>query len=114
MPNHVHALLALNDPSDIRRFLHGWKRMSSFAIRQWYADHAPRYFRDFGPVDKFWQPKSYIFNIHSNHKLVQKLEYIHLNPVRAGLVDKAEDWRWSSARWYLHHRSVGVPLSWVE
>jgi putative transposase len=88
--------------------------MSSFGIRQWYADHAPNYFRDFGPGERFWQPKSYTFHVYSEHKLIQKLEYMHLNPVRAGLVEKAEDWRWSSARWHLQHRSVGVPLSWIE
>lgn len=114
MPNHVHALLWMNEPGDVRRFLHGWKRMSSFSIRQWYADHAPKYCRDFGPGERFWQPKSYIFHVHSEHKLRQKLDYMHLNPVRAGLLERAEEWRWSSARWYLQLRSVGVPLSWVE
>src|SRR5437868_15255903 len=44
MPDHVHALIWLPDPRDLRRFLHGWKRMSSFAIRGWYAAHALRYF----------------------------------------------------------------------
>jgi hypothetical protein len=33
--------------------------------------------------------------------LRQKLDYIHYNPVRAGLVDHPEDWRYSSARNYL-------------
>ena len=35
MPDHVHALVWLSDPGDIIRFLHGWKRMSSFRIRGW-------------------------------------------------------------------------------
>ena len=114
MPNHVHALIWLPEPGDITRFLHGWKRMSSFRIRQWHAQQAPNYFQGFGPGDKFWQPKSYIFHIHSEAKLREKLDYMHLNPVRAGLVAKAEQWRWSSARWYIYRQSVGVPIAWVE
>ena len=114
MPNHVHALVWLPEPKDLTRFLHGWKRMSSFRIRQWYAEHASNYFADFGPGERFWQPKSYIFHIHSERKLQEKLDYMHLNPVRAGLVLKAEEWRWSSARWYLLRQTVGVPITWME
>lgn len=40
MPDHVHALIWLPNPEDLTRFLHGWKRMSSFRIREWYAAHA--------------------------------------------------------------------------
>jgi len=114
MPDHVHALIWLPESQTLRRFLHGWKRMSSYRIRQWYAAQAPHYFADFGPGDRFWQAKSYCFQIYSDAKLQQKLDYIHLNPVRAGLVLRATDWRWSSARWYLEHQSVGVPLTWVD
>ncbi len=38
---------------------------------------------------------------------------MHLNPVRAGLVEKATDWVWSSARYFEHGKSVGVPLEWI-
>jgi putative transposase len=38
---------------------------------------------------------------------------MHLNPVRAGLVQRAVDWRYSSARYYELGRSVGVPLEWM-
>jgi hypothetical protein len=34
-----------------------------------------------------------------------------LNPVRAGLVERAVDWTWSSARWYVQGKQVGVPIS---
>jgi putative transposase len=114
MPEHVHALIWLGDPRQITRFIHGWKRMSSFHIRQWYAHYAPHYFADFGPGDRFWQPKYYAFHIYSQRKLEEKLLYMHENPVRVGLVERAIDWRWSSARWYVLHRSVGVPITWIE
>ena len=38
---------------------------------------------------------------------------MHLNPVRAGLVEKAVDWAWSSARYFDSGKSVGVPLEWI-
>jgi putative transposase len=94
--------------------VHGWKRISSYRIRRWYAAEAPRYFNGFGQGDRFWQPKYYAFQIYELRKLEQKLAYIHENPVRAGLVARAVDWRWSSARWYFEQRSVGVPLHWVD
>jgi putative transposase len=114
MPDHVHALVWLPQPQDLARFLHGWKRMSSFRIRQWYAEKAPNYFTGFGPGERFWQPKSYVFHIYSEDKLREKLDYMHLNPVRAKLVQRAEDWRWGSARWYLCHQTVGVPINWPD
>jgi putative transposase len=60
MPNQVHALLWLPDPHHLPRCLHGWKRLSSHAIRRWYAEHVARYFEGFGPGKRFWQLKSYV------------------------------------------------------
>jgi putative transposase len=113
MPNHVHALVWMPQPDQFPRLVHGWKRMSSFRIRRWYAAHAPAYFQHFGAGDRFWQPKSYVFHLHSESKLREKLVYLHENPVRARLVARAVDWPWSSARWYEQHRSVGVPVQWI-
>jgi hypothetical protein len=63
--------------------------------------------------DPFWQRKYYAFQIYSRQKLEEKLTYNHLNPVRAVLVARAADWRWSSARHYKAGRTVGVPITWV-
>ena len=46
--------------------------------------------------------------------LEQLILYIHLNPVRAGLVCKACDWPFSSARWYEQGQSVSVPIQWID
>jgi putative transposase len=94
--------------------MHGWKRKSSFHIRNWYRHESARYFEGFGEGDCFWQPKYYSFEIYERAKLEEKLQYIHNNPVRAGLVEHATDWKWSSARWYEWRGSVGVPIKWVE
>jgi hypothetical protein len=50
---------------------------------------------------KFWQERYYDFNVWSEQKRVEKLRYIHRNPVMRGLVGRPEDWIWSSFRHYL-------------
>jgi putative transposase len=49
----------------------------------------------------FWQPRYYDFNVYTERKRIEKLKYMHRNPVRRGLVDRPEDWPWSSFRHYL-------------
>jgi putative transposase len=43
----------------------------------------------------------YDFNVHSEEKRIEKLRYIHRSPVTPGLVDRPEQWKWSSFRHYL-------------
>src|SRR5258708_19089491 len=45
------------------------------------------------PSSHIWQARFYDYNVRSRHKRVEKLRYIHRNPVRRGLVEKAEQWR---------------------
>lgn len=45
---------------------------------------------------RIWQPSFYDFNIYNEKKLRQKIEYIHWNPIRAGLCRLPEEWLWSS------------------
>ena len=45
-----------------------------------------------------WQTEKNVFSVFSEAKFMEKVNYIHLNPVRAGLVERATDYRWSSAR----------------
>ncbi|HEY0980902.1 MULTISPECIES: REP-associated tyrosine transposase [unclassified Schlesneria] len=114
MPDHVHALLWFPVTGQLSRFMHEWKRQSSLAIRKWYREEAPSYAASFGEGDRFWQPNYYAFQVHSRGKVEEKLRYMHLNPVRRRYVERAVEWRWSSARWYDEGRSVGVPIEWVE
>ena len=50
--------------------------------------------------NRFWQARFYDFNVWTEKKRVEKLRYIHRNPVARGLVASPEQWRWSSFRWY--------------
>jgi putative transposase len=51
---------------------------------------------------RFWQSRFYDFNLWGQQKEVEKLKYMHRNPVVRGLVASPEDWRWSSYRSYAH------------
>jgi putative transposase len=51
--------------------------------------------------ERFWQARFYDFNVWTQRKRIEKLRYIHRNPVTRGLVSSHEQWRWSSFRWYL-------------
>jgi putative transposase len=48
----------------------------------------------------FWQARYYDFNVYSAKKRIEKLRYMHRNPVKRGLADRPEDWRWSSFEHY--------------
>ncbi len=48
----------------------------------------------------FWQARFYDFNVWTEKKRIEKLRYIHRNPVARGLVASPEQWKWSSFRWY--------------
>src|SRR5271168_4927225 len=91
MPEHVHLLL-------------GEPHISSLAIAlQVLKQETSRKLKAINQ-EKFWQRRYYDFNVWSEEKRLEKLSYMHSNPVRRGLVEKPEDWPWSS---FLHH-AVGV------
>ena len=59
---------------------------------------APLHLTNDGP---FWQARYYDFNVWTEAKRIEKLRYIHRNPVKRGLVQSPEDWPWSSFRHYV-------------
>jgi putative transposase len=113
-PEHIHALVWLSETGELSNFVKEWKRQSSLAIRRWMAAELSSYTIRIGETDRFWQPKYYAFEIYEEAKLEAKLNYMHLNPVRRGFVQRAVDWKWSSARWYERRQTVGVPIEWVR
>ncbi|HEV2349771.1 MAG TPA: transposase [Terriglobia bacterium] len=52
---------------------------------------------------RLWQRRFYPFNVYSEKKRLEKLDYMHNNPVRRGLVKEPGDWPWSSWRFYYRH-----------
>jgi putative transposase len=61
--------------------------------------------------EPFWQARYHDFNVWSERKFVEKLRYIHRNPVKRGLVARPEDWRWSS---FLHYATGEVSVVEIE
>ena len=53
-----------------------------------------------GSPGHFWQKRYYDFNVRNYAQFVEKLRYLHRNPVKQGLCDRPEDWQWSSFRHY--------------
>jgi putative transposase len=89
MPEHVHLLVSEPERSSLAVALQMLKQVSS------------RMVRDRARGKAFWQKRYYDFNVWSESKRVEKLRYMHRNPVKRGLVENPEDWKWSSYRHYL-------------
>jgi putative transposase len=113
MPDHVHSIVWFPEIGDLSRFMKGWKQTSSLKLKALLRGLLPNYSKAFAPTDPFWQAKYYPFNLYSEKKAREKLNYMHLNPVTAGLVTRAVEWKWSSARYYELGEGVGVPLRWI-
>jgi putative transposase len=88
MPEHVHLLMSEPERAKL-----------SVALQMLKQNVARRLRSPEGGL--LWQPRYYDFNVWSDAKRVEKLRYIHRNPVKRGLVYSPEDWAWSSFRHYL-------------
>jgi|SRR5579863_71185 len=86
MPEHVHLLVS--EPERDTR---------ADAIKSLKQGVSRRLI---GDAEHFWQKRYYDFNLRNYPQFVEELRYIHRNPVKAGLCDRPEDWRWSSFRHY--------------
>jgi putative transposase len=113
MPDHVHAIVWFAAAGSLSPFMKSWKQTTSLRLKRVLRGVAPCYAAKIPPAEPFWQPKYYPFNLFTARKAREKLEYMHLNLVRAGLVDGASDWRWSSAAYYESAIDVGIPLEWI-
>jgi putative transposase len=120
MPEHCHLLIwpgALANPSRImqklsertanfilrnlrRNFVFPWcqKMLKQFELPPTVHHHAHY---------RVWQKRGYDMNIWSEKKRIEKMNYMHNNPVKRGLVAQPGDWPWSSWRfYYLEDRSI--------
>ncbi|MBW2062546.1 MAG: hypothetical protein JRI95_13435 [Deltaproteobacteria bacterium] len=83
---------------------------STRQIKKNMKTHYTSYTSAFDLKDPVWQRRYYDFNLYTEKKLIEKLKYMHKNPVRGGLVDRPEDWQFSSARFYMSGQSCGVKI----
>jgi putative transposase len=104
MPEHVHLLITeprRGTPSTAMQVLK--QRVSRRLRRKRRA--APRQLTlsfqgEEDTLPRFWQRRFYDFNVWSRKKKVEKLHYMHMNPLKRKLVDHPKDWPWSSFSFY--------------
>jgi putative transposase len=95
MPEHVHLIVSEPPGQPLSKAIASIKREVS---RQ--SEQTP-----------FWLPRYYDFNVFSAKKLVEKLRYIHRNPVTRSLAPKPEEYPWSSFRSYAFHEACPVTIT---
>lgn len=96
MPNHVHIIAVPSDEGGLRRTFR--------YVHRHYTGYINARLRVTGHL---WQGRFSSVAMDEPH-LVTALRYVALNPVRARLVAKPQDWRWSSTRAHLARRDDGV------
>ncbi|UCE60548.1 MAG: transposase [Phycisphaerales bacterium] len=127
MPEHVHLLLFpmpidADEPVRVSTVLHNLKqyvgRQGKEALRSIWRDC-----RSLGspPMDAwalgsgakpFWKTRAYDFNVTTEKTLLAKLDYVHKNPITRRLVERADQWVWSSYRYYEYDDDSVIAMDW--
>jgi len=110
MPEHVHLLFsepAKGTPSTVLQML---KQRVSRKLRYEMAQ-APLPVAEIAEkFRQFWQTRFYDFNVYSDSKKREKLDYMHRNPVARELVRRPQDWPWSSYLFYEKGEAGLIPI----
>lgn len=122
MPEHVHLLTyPLDEQPDLGRYLARIKQPFSRQTRIELEQHNPGLLKRLTVQERpgktcfrFWQEGAgFDRNIFSREALEASLNYIHMNPVKRRLCERATDWKWSSARYHeaapLHQQQDDLP-----
>ena len=126
MPTHLHAIFFDKDFDNhrLQTTLTDLRKFTGRSLSDFCREHMPPCFaetlRDRATADRerrFWQPSRHPEAVESERFWKQKLDYLHENPCRKGLVTRADHWRFSSASFYLsdgqQSRDVAVsPVDW--
>lgn len=115
MGNHWHLVLWPHEEGDVSRFMH---RLQTTHVRRYFQ----HYHDDRGGHLYQGRYKSFAVDGEDEHHLLVLLRYVEANPLRAGLVTRAEDWKWSSLRlWHLGEADklltpwpIERPANWLE
>jgi len=92
MPEHFHLLIS--EPQEVT------PSTVIQAVKLGFVQRLPSERQD-GPRH-IWQRRFYDFNVWTEQKRIEKLRYIHRNPVKRGLVKEPDQWEWSSFRCYAY------------
>ena len=118
MPEHIHLLVTEPEKGTCATVMQVLKQRVAHAPLPKRRRRDPRQRELFGEQARraFWQARFYDFNVWSTKKRVEKLRYMHRNPVKRRLVTSPEQWRWSSYRhyWLDEPGLVQVHVGWGE
>ena len=114
MPEHIHLLIsepAKGTPSTViqvlkqrvSRRLRRKRRAGTGQLNLIFASGSDS-------LPRFWQRRFYDFNVWSLKKRVEKLHYMHMNPLKRKLVAHPKDWPWSSFSFYANPKSALIPI----
>jgi putative transposase len=117
MPDHIHVLISepeKGDPSRVMQAIkQGFSRRVLKTMRKRRVDAQQELFTI--GAEHVWQRRFYDFNIWTARKRIEKLRYMHRNPVARGLVQEPEHWPWSSYRSYAFGEEGAVRINqWGE
>jgi putative transposase len=101
MPNHFHLVVWPHKDGDLSTFMH-WLTMTH--TQRW------RHARDLVGLGPLYQGRFKAFPIEQDHYLLTCLRYVERNPLRAGLVERAQDWVHSSLHVRLANQSPLMPV----
>lgn len=125
MPDHIHFIIWPSAKMDIGNLMRSFKEFTAKRIIQLaevegIADWV-KAFRQAGAEtrrskNKVWQDSYWDENVFTEDFLKQKLHYMHLNPVRAGLVSQPEDYPYSSHRNYEYDQEwlIEIDKNWAQ
>jgi len=119
MPEHIHILLTEPETGTLSTVMQVLKQRTARALlpkRKRSSRRQLNLFEDGIERRAFWQARFYDVNLWTTHKRVEKLRYMHRNPVKRRLVESPEQWRWSSYRFYLLDElgPVRVNVGWAS
>ena len=118
MPDHAHAIVN-NRSGTISDWLRRVRGNSARKILAWLREegHSKSLAKlalsspqKRNHTHAVWQKDPSVIDLWSHKFIRQKLNYLHMNPVRAGLCKHPADWKWSSYRAYLPHKAGEVPI----
>ena len=114
MPEHIHLLISepeVGDPSLVMKVV---KQRFARRVRKPHRHAAQAVLWPESADAHIWQKRFYDFNVWSERKRVEKLKYMHRNPVKRGLVAEPDQWRWSSFRSYAYGEKGLVRVNFQE
>jgi putative transposase len=120
MPSHIHLVIYPNNVIHLGRVIGEVKSFSASRIGLLLKSQGKYNLvmnekrRNGERRFVFWHRRCYDHNCRTPETVIEKINYCHMNPVRAGLVDHPSKWSWSSYRWYMGYEDAVIDVDGIE